>query len=493
MPKARAPRRRSSAVAASGERLVGQAARRQAMTNAENTIYAVKRLMGRKFDDEEVQRHLLTCPYEVVPAQRRCARARARPRLLAARGLGDRAAEDAADRRGLARRGSHRSGVTVPAYFDDAQRQATKDAGPYRRASTCCASSTSRPQLRSRTASRRRARRASRSTISAAARSISRSSSSPTACSACARRPATRSSAAKTSTTRSSSTCSRCSRSKTAWICAAIAWRCSAQGRGRAREDRAVERDVTEINLLFLAAGTDGQPRHLIMQMAPQELETLVEPLVQATLEPCGRARRRGFTADDIDVVILVGGQTRMPRIVVADMFGKQRAGASIPTRSSRSAPPCRRRAHRRGAGSAAARRHAAVARRRDDGRRVHARLIGRNTAAAGARPRFFDDDRQPAVRQRARAAGRARDGRGQQVARALRAHRHPAGTAACRRSRSRSTSTPTVCSACRRAITAPAACRPSPCSRRPASPRATSSASCSSPSRCRTTTRFAA
>ena len=54
--------------AGSGERLVGQSARRQAMTNAENTIYAVKRLMGRKFDDPEVQRHVLTCPYEVVPA-----------------------------------------------------------------------------------------------------------------------------------------------------------------------------------------------------------------------------------------------------------------------------------------------------------------------------------------------------------------------------------------------------------------------------------------
>ena len=53
--------------AQTGERLVGQAARRQAMTNAENTIYAVKRLMGRKFEDAEVQRHLLTSPYEIVP------------------------------------------------------------------------------------------------------------------------------------------------------------------------------------------------------------------------------------------------------------------------------------------------------------------------------------------------------------------------------------------------------------------------------------------
>src|SRR5690606_10702678 len=84
---------------------------------------------------------------------------------------------------------------------------------------------------------------------------------------------------------------------------------------------------TTEINLPFLAAGSDGQPRHLMMQLERRDLETLVEPLIQATLEPCRRALDdAGFTADDIDVVILVGGQTRMPRVheVVAEMFGKE-------------------------------------------------------------------------------------------------------------------------------------------------------------------------
>src|ERR1051325_5112270 len=66
--------------AQTGERLVGQAARRQAMTNAENTIYAVKRLMGRKFEDAEVQRHVLTCPYEVVGADNGDAHVRVRGR-----------------------------------------------------------------------------------------------------------------------------------------------------------------------------------------------------------------------------------------------------------------------------------------------------------------------------------------------------------------------------------------------------------------------------
>ena len=65
----------------SGERLVGQAARRQATTNADNTIYAVKRLMGRKFEDDEVQRQILTCPYEIVPAPNGDAHVQVRERM----------------------------------------------------------------------------------------------------------------------------------------------------------------------------------------------------------------------------------------------------------------------------------------------------------------------------------------------------------------------------------------------------------------------------
>src|SRR5947207_1431034 len=79
---------------------------------------------------------------------------------------------------------------------------------------------------------------------------------------------------------------------------------------------------TTEVNLPFLCAGPDGQPRHLITQLERKQLEQLVEPLVQNSLGPCRRALQdAGLTAKDIDVVILVGGQTRMPRIhaVVAE------------------------------------------------------------------------------------------------------------------------------------------------------------------------------
>src|SRR6185436_11258874 len=82
----------------------------------------------------------------------------------------------------------------------------------------------------------------------------------------------------------------------------------------------------TEVNLPFIAAGPEG-PRHLQLELQRIELERLVEPLVQMTLDPCRRALAdAGLTAREIDVVILVGGQTRMPRIhtLVSEMFGRE-------------------------------------------------------------------------------------------------------------------------------------------------------------------------
>ena len=77
---------------ATGERLVGQVAKRQATTNATNTVYAVKRLMGRKFDDEDVQKHAVLVPYNVVPARERRRLGRGqRPADVAAGGLRHRA------------------------------------------------------------------------------------------------------------------------------------------------------------------------------------------------------------------------------------------------------------------------------------------------------------------------------------------------------------------------------------------------------------------
>ncbi|HLF82814.1 MAG TPA: molecular chaperone DnaK [Blastocatellia bacterium] len=113
-----------------GERLIGQIAKRQAITNSANTIYAVKRLMGRKVDSAEVQRACQVCSYEITDAANGDCRVRVRGRdysppeisaillqrlkLAAEEFLGDEVTEAI---------------ITVPAYFDDIQRQATKDAG----------------------------------------------------------------------------------------------------------------------------------------------------------------------------------------------------------------------------------------------------------------------------------------------------------------------------------------------------------------------------
>jgi molecular chaperone DnaK len=114
----------------SGERLVGQTAKRQAITNPENTVYAVKRLIGRKFDSEEVKRDVKISPYKITKAKNGDAQVTVKGKdystaeissmvltkmkQTAEEYLGEKVTDAV---------------ITVPAYFNDSQRQATKDAG----------------------------------------------------------------------------------------------------------------------------------------------------------------------------------------------------------------------------------------------------------------------------------------------------------------------------------------------------------------------------
>jgi molecular chaperone DnaK len=114
----------------SGERLVGQIARRQAITNPENTVYAVKRLIGRKYDEPEVQKDLKVLPYKIVKASNGDAHIQARGKAYAPPEISamvlqkmKQTAEDYLGEKVT------EAVITVPAYFNDSQRQATKDAG----------------------------------------------------------------------------------------------------------------------------------------------------------------------------------------------------------------------------------------------------------------------------------------------------------------------------------------------------------------------------
>ena len=139
-----------------GERLVGQIAKRQAVTNSENTVFSVKRFIGRRYDSSEVKQDIEKAPYGVIQAENQEAWIKVRDKTHSPQEVSamilmkmketaeDYLGEEVTD-----------AVITVPAYFNDAQRQATKDAGKIAGLNVS-ASSTSRPRPPSPTASRSR-------------------------------------------------------------------------------------------------------------------------------------------------------------------------------------------------------------------------------------------------------------------------------------------------------------------------------------------------
>ena len=118
------------AVTKSGERRVGQVAKRQAVTNPENTVFSIKRYMGRKLNDPEVQRELKLVPYNVAAASNGDVSVKVGERSYSAPEISAMILQKLkADAEAYLGEAVNEAVITVPAYFNDAQRQATKDAG----------------------------------------------------------------------------------------------------------------------------------------------------------------------------------------------------------------------------------------------------------------------------------------------------------------------------------------------------------------------------
>ena len=330
IPNAEGSRTTPSVVAfmKDGERRVGTVAKRQAETNPENTIFSVKRLMGRRYESDEAKRHAAAVPYRVVQAMNGDA-------WVAASGREHSPPEIAAMILENMRRVAEgylgeevtEAVITVPAYFDDAQRQATRDAG--------------------RIAGLDVKRIINEPTAAALAYGLDQKKTGKVAVYDLGGGTfdisilEIRDGVFKVLSTNGDThlggedfdqTLVDSLATKFAKENGGIDLRKDKMALQRLREQAEKAKHElssaldTEINLPFIAADASG-PKHLVTTLKRSDFEIRVADLVERTLEPCRRAMAdAGVTNDDIVEVILVGGMTRMPLVQrkVSEFFGKK-------------------------------------------------------------------------------------------------------------------------------------------------------------------------
>lgn len=311
-----------------GERLVGQVARRQQVTNSANTIYEVKRLIGRKFSDKEVQRDLKLMGYEIVKSgtstKVKMGDKEYSPEEISAMVLG----KLKADAESFLGEPVTEAVITVPAYFDDSQRQATKDAGKI--------------------AGLEVKRIINEPTAAALAYGLDKKSKADEKIAVYDLGGGTfdvsilelgdgvfEVKATNGDTHLGGADFDRVlvnyfvdEFKKEHGI--DISDDKAAMQRLRDEAEKAkIELSTTneiDINLPFLTADADG-PKHFEHKLTRAKLESLVGDLVNKTADPCEKALKdAGLSASDIDAVVLVGGMTRMPAVQekVKKIFGKE-------------------------------------------------------------------------------------------------------------------------------------------------------------------------
>src|SRR2546423_228880 len=311
----------------SGERLVGQAAKRQAVTNPENTFFAIKRLIGRRFDDPIVKRDMDLVPYKIVQGDNGDAWVETRGKKYAPSQISafilQKMKETAEAYLGET---IDQAVITVPAYFNDSQRQATKDAG--------------------RIAGLEVLRIINEPTAAALAYGMERKGSGTIAVYDLGGGTFDISTLEigdgvfEVKSTNGDTFLGGEDFDKKIIDYLADEFRkeqgidlrndrLALQRLKEAAEKAKIELSSsvqTDVNLPFITADQNG-PKHLNIKLTRSKLEALVDDLIQRTIGPCGNALKdAGLRASEINEVILVGGMTRMPKVIetVKQFFGKE-------------------------------------------------------------------------------------------------------------------------------------------------------------------------
>jgi molecular chaperone DnaK len=329
IPNAEGARTTPSIVAMTkgGERLVGQVAKRQAVTNPENTVYSIKRFMGRKLNDPEVQRDLKLVPYHVESASNGDVSVKVGERAYSAPEISAMILQKLkADAEAYLGEQVTEAVITVPAYFNDAQRQATKDAGKI--------------------AGLEVLRIINEPTAASLAYGLDKKSDELIAVYDLGGGTFDISILEiGDGTFQVLSTNGDTHLGGDDFDQRVIDWLIDefkkAEGIDLRQDRQALQRlkaeaekakvelssaQSTDVNLPFITADASG-PKHLNITLTRAKLEQLVGDLLTGTLEPVKKALAdAGKKPGDIEEIVLVGGQTRMPAVqkIVADYFGKE-------------------------------------------------------------------------------------------------------------------------------------------------------------------------
>ncbi|HOX61030.1 MAG TPA: molecular chaperone DnaK [Candidatus Magasanikbacteria bacterium] len=314
------------AVSKSGERLVGQLAKRQSVTNPENTLYSIKRLIGRRFGDSEVQRDLKLMPYKIVKSgdgvkvlmqgkeytpQEISAMVLQKMKADAEERLGEKITEAV---------------ITVPAYFDDAQRQATKDAGEIAGLKVLRIVNEPTAAALAYGFDKKTEQKIAVYDLGGGTFDISILEVAP-------------------DTVQVLSTNGDTHLGGDDFDQVLINWIIDefkkTEGIDLSKDPLALQRikeaaektkielstaQESEINQPFITSDSTG-PRHLVMKLTRSKLEELVGALVEKTLEPVKKALADAkLSVGDLHEVVMVGGMTRMPLVLqtVEKFFGKK-------------------------------------------------------------------------------------------------------------------------------------------------------------------------